>query len=132
MRGFCSTSTTHWVVAAPFALVGVLGLAFKPDTDDMREASSLVLASRLEGEAALVCGDDPVAGDVASLIWTSCRTIGMSSMYHQAKRPAVVAVARGIASATTSRSSWTMRRPSWKSTCMCVLSMRAATARTAW
>ena len=45
--------------------VALLGLTFKPDTDDMREASSLVLASRLIAEGADVRGWDPIAIDQA-------------------------------------------------------------------
>jgi UDPglucose 6-dehydrogenase len=45
--------------------IALLGLAFKPNTDDMREASSLVLAARLQADGALVSAYDPVAEDVA-------------------------------------------------------------------
>jgi UDPglucose 6-dehydrogenase len=45
--------------------IALLGLAFKPDTDDMREASSLVLSARLQGEGAHVVAYDPVAADRA-------------------------------------------------------------------
>jgi UDPglucose 6-dehydrogenase len=41
--------------------VALLGLAFKPNTNDLREASSLVLASRLLAEGARVRAWDPVA-----------------------------------------------------------------------
>ena len=45
--------------------IGLLGLAFKPNTDDMRGASSLVLAARLAAEGAHVRAYDPVATEEA-------------------------------------------------------------------
>ncbi len=45
--------------------VALLGLAFKPHTDDMREASSLVLSARLLADGANIVAHDPVAEEQA-------------------------------------------------------------------
>jgi UDPglucose 6-dehydrogenase len=45
--------------------IALLGVAFKPNTDDIREATSLVLSGRLQGEGAHVRVYDPVAADRA-------------------------------------------------------------------
>jgi len=56
--------------------VALLGLAFKPDTDDMREASSLVLAARLQGEGAEVVAYDPVAAERAGELLSAVELTG--------------------------------------------------------
>jgi UDPglucose 6-dehydrogenase len=56
--------------------IALLGLAFKPDTDDMREASSLVLAARLQGEGAEVVAYDPVAAERAAGLLGSVEMAG--------------------------------------------------------
>ena len=48
--------------------IALLGLAFKPNTNDLREASSLVLAARLLAEGATVRAWDPVALDEARAV----------------------------------------------------------------
>ena len=45
--------------------VGLLGLAFKPNTDDMRYAASIVLAEGLSAKGASIQAFDPVAMDNA-------------------------------------------------------------------
>jgi UDPglucose 6-dehydrogenase len=56
--------------------VALLGVAFKPDTDDIREATSLVLAGRLAGEGASVRAYDPVAGAKAEDMLAGARIAG--------------------------------------------------------
>lgn len=48
---------------------GVWGLAFKPGTDDMREAPSIPLVEGLIGRGAKVCAYDPVAMDNARRVF---------------------------------------------------------------
>jgi UDPglucose 6-dehydrogenase len=47
-------------------VIGLLGLAFKPNTDDMREAAAAEIARALLRESALVKGYDPQAMGVAA------------------------------------------------------------------
>ena len=83
--------------------VALLGLAFKPNTNDLREASSLVLASRLLAEGARVRAWDPVALDEAR---SQLRGVELVEALEEAVRGADAAVIvteweqlRGLASA---------------------------------
>jgi len=48
--------------------VAVLGLAFKPNTDDMREAPSIALIAALQAMGARVCAFDPASMDRAKAV----------------------------------------------------------------
>ncbi|HEY2438822.1 MAG TPA: UDP binding domain-containing protein, partial [Solirubrobacteraceae bacterium] len=50
--------------------IALLGLAFKANTDDMREASSLVLSARLQADGATVRAYDPIAEEEARKLMT--------------------------------------------------------------
>jgi UDPglucose 6-dehydrogenase len=46
--------------------IGLLGLAFKPNTDDMRDAPAVEIGNMLQSEGAQIRGYDPVAMQVAT------------------------------------------------------------------
>jgi UDPglucose 6-dehydrogenase len=56
-------------------IIAVWGLAFKPETDDVREAPALALIARLCQAGALVRASDPAANDTAAL---ACSQLGLS------------------------------------------------------
>jgi UDPglucose 6-dehydrogenase len=56
--------------------IALLGVAFKPNTDDIREATSLVLSGRLAGEGAGVRVYDPVAAGKADTMLGGARICG--------------------------------------------------------
>ena len=48
--------------------IGILGLAFKPNTDDMRFAPSITIIEALEEEGATIKAYDPVATERAKMV----------------------------------------------------------------
>jgi UDPglucose 6-dehydrogenase len=56
--------------------IALLGVAFKPNTDDIREATSLVLSGRLAGEGAHVRVYDPVAASKADGLLAGAQVAG--------------------------------------------------------
>jgi UDPglucose 6-dehydrogenase len=72
--------------------IGVWGLSFKPDTDDMREASSLILLEQLMQHGVQVCAYDPVAMPIARQIlptqWLSSGQLQLVDDQYEALRDA--------------------------------------------
>jgi UDPglucose 6-dehydrogenase len=64
--------------------IAVWGLAFKPNTDDMREAASLTLIADLLAAGAQVSAYDPVAGGQARKIFAEKKNIEISNSSMQA------------------------------------------------
>ena len=94
--------------------IALLGLAFKPNTDDIREATSLVLAGRLQGEGANVRVYDPVASDARDAMLGGARIVrlGARGARRRRRRRARDRVARVRASSTgPARSKARMRVP---------------------
>jgi UDPglucose 6-dehydrogenase len=71
--------------------VGVLGLAFKPNTDDMRDAPSIQLVTGLLARGAIVSAYDPVASEQARSILPEVQ-IAESSYAAAADADAVVLI----------------------------------------
>jgi len=56
-----------WIVKGK--TIGVLGLAFKPNTDDMRNAPSVDIITRLQAEGAKIKAYDPQAMEQAKKVF---------------------------------------------------------------
>jgi len=50
--------------------IAVLGLAFKPDTDDIREAPSLIILAKLQAAGARIAAYDPIASNVVETLFS--------------------------------------------------------------
>ncbi|MFQ5456752.1 MAG: UDP-glucose dehydrogenase family protein [Nitrospirota bacterium] len=51
-------------------VIGILGLSFKPNTDDMRESPAITVINGLKKEGAIIKTFDPAAMDIAKAILT--------------------------------------------------------------
>jgi UDPglucose 6-dehydrogenase len=70
------------------ATIGILGLSFKPDTDDMRDAPSIVIIRTLLEEGAHIKAYDPIAIDNARKIFAKDKNIQFVSDSYEAAQNA--------------------------------------------
>ena len=78
------------------ARVAVLGIAFKPDTNDTRESPAIPIIERLVADGALVTVHDPVVTDLPAALSAHADEIAMSSNLEESLQgaDAVVLVTR--------------------------------------
>ena len=78
------------------ARVAVLGMAFKPDTDDVRESPAIPIVERLAGEGARVVVHDPVVTELPPVLASQPDQIAISNDLEDALREvdAIVLVTR--------------------------------------
>ncbi|MGW0200858.1 UDP-glucose dehydrogenase family protein [Nonomuraea sp. NPDC003201] len=94
------------------ARVALLGLTFKPGTDDMREAPSTVLAARLLAEGAEVHCWDPMARPPAAEPWTSTtRHASVEQALEGADAAIIVTEWSQLTQVDWTQAAATMRRP---------------------
>ena len=62
--------------------IAVLGLAFKPGTDDMRESPSIKIINNLLEENAMINAYDPIAEDEAKKIFNNSNINYCDSVLH--------------------------------------------------
>jgi len=74
------------------ATIAVLGLAFKPGTDDVRESPALPLIRSLVSSGAKVTGFDPVATDEAKKVLSDVELQYASSVHDAIKGASVVMI----------------------------------------
>jgi UDPglucose 6-dehydrogenase len=67
-RALVVTKLQHLLGGLVGARIGLLGLTFKPNTDDLREAASLEIAGRLLDAGATVVAYDPAGMERAALL----------------------------------------------------------------
>ncbi len=95
--------------------VGILGVAFKPETNDVREAPSLVIIDQLQAAGAIISAYDPIAMEEAKKVlqdvnwcdnsydaakdsdilvivteWSEFKTLNMSKVKAVMKRPCIL------------------------------------------
>jgi UDPglucose 6-dehydrogenase len=71
-------------------VVAVLGLSFKPETDDMRESSSIPLVSALVEDGARVKAFDRADAMIIVTEWNQFRSLDMERVRSSLRHPVVV------------------------------------------